>query len=75
MSAKKHDRRSDRNRMQSYIRPVVKRSCASGHHGHPRTEGQSLNSDLEGQRVLSAWLGAGPTGHAMIWFLAEHLVG
>src|SRR3989304_4560758 len=23
---------------------------APGHHGHPRTEGQSLNSDLRGQR-------------------------
>jgi len=23
---------------------------ASGHHGYPRTEGQSLNNDLKGQR-------------------------
>jgi len=48
---------------------------ASGHHGHPRTEGQSLNSDLKGSAVLSAWLGAGPTGHAMIIVFTEHLVG
>jgi hypothetical protein len=39
---------------------------ASGHHGHPRTEGQSLNSDLTWSTLLPAWLGAGPTGHAMI---------
>jgi hypothetical protein len=25
-----------------------------------------MNSDLVGATVLSAWLGAGPTGHAMI---------
>jgi len=39
---------------------------ASGHHGSPRTEGQSLNSDLGGSGKLSAWLGVGPTDHTMI---------
>jgi len=34
---------------------------ASGHHGSPRTEGQSLCSDLGGSGELSAWLGVGPT--------------
>jgi len=56
------------NRMQSYIRPVVEHS-APGHHGHPRTEGQSLNSDLARSMLLPAWLSAGPTGHATIIIL------
>jgi hypothetical protein len=35
----RNDRRTNRDRMQSYIRPVVKPSSASGHHGHPRNAG------------------------------------
>jgi hypothetical protein len=34
-----------------------------------------MNSDLGRSTELSAWLGAGPTGHAMIVILAEQLVG
>jgi hypothetical protein len=29
----------------------------------------------QGSTLLPAWLSAGPTGHAMIMILAEHLVG
>ena len=37
-------------RMQAYIRPVCEALRASGQHGHPRTESQSVHTDLEGQR-------------------------
>jgi hypothetical protein len=50
----------------SRISGLLWSALAPGHHGHPRTEGQSLNSDLAGSTLLSAWLSAGPTGHTMI---------
>jgi hypothetical protein len=40
--------------MQSYIRPRRWSIVAPGHHGEPRTGGQSLISSLEGPAVLSA---------------------
>lgn len=55
----------DGSRMQSYIRPVVRHhslwpSWVSAHRG-PIVEQRP-----QGSTRLSAWLGAGPTGHAMI---------
>ncbi len=47
---------------------------APGHHGEPRT-GAIADQRPQGPAVLSAWFGAGQTGHAMICFLAEHLFG
>ena len=64
VSKEVNDRRIDRNRMQSYIRPVVElRSWPSWTSAR---RGPNRDSDLERSRMLSAWLGAGPTGHAMI---------
>ena len=39
---------------------------APGHHGEPRTGGQSLISGLKGQPCYRPCSSAGPTGHAMI---------
>ena len=47
---------------------------ASGHHGYPRVESQTEIGDPERSAALSAWLDAGPTGHAMRVNLTEHLV-
>jgi hypothetical protein len=61
--------------MQSYIRPHRWSIVAPGHHGDPRTRGQSLISGLEGQPCYRPCSSAGPTGHAMIQdVLAEHSV-
>jgi len=61
-SSIEHDNHGgDHDRMRSYIRPVGGASRTPGHHGHPRTKGQSLNRGLEGPTLLSAWLRAGPT--------------
>ena len=61
--------------MQSYIRPHCWSIVAPGHHGEPRTGGQSLISGLEGQPCYRPCSSAGPTGYAMIQdVLAEHSV-
>jgi len=65
VSKEVNDRRIDQDRMQSYIRPVVS-DHAPGHHGYPRTEGQSLNSDLCGQACYRPRSAPVQTGHAMI---------
>jgi hypothetical protein len=67
-------RTHDQDRMQSYIRPLLKPTLASGHDGHPRTESQSVKRDLTGSTAFAACLGAGPTGHA-IGYPAVHLDG
>ena len=60
-----NERRIDRNRMQSHIRPVMKphRLLAIMGIRAPRSIAEQRP---QGSTLLPTWLSAGPTGHAMI---------
>jgi len=64
----------DRNRMRSYIRPMVERMWAPGHHGHLRTKGQSLNRASKANPAIGL-VPCRSDRHAMNAFFAEALLG